>query len=246
MAWLGPVWFESRGRVVQDPAPPSAARGDIKKVPQCNGRGDVCVAQALPERTALVAQRRSYYSLYTSGQTASSLPSTSSAGSLVLWNSARIGSKWCLVVDSLAAVNTVSCHNSGFLVSIGNHGTSAWTATDQFAQQVGTRLLCPTKDSNTDAASSYFNAGAASIRTHALGIAFWPQAGNSGGSNFQAIRHSVNATGTGVMMCMDADVYGRFVLPPDAWLMFWCTNDNGVSITMQYTIRWHEMQLELG
>lgn len=200
-----------------------------------NGRGDLCVAQALPERTDLVRLGQSYHASIPTGSaftTVAAWPTT--RAELVLSNLAGAGSGICLVIDRIWAATIVT-----------ETAASAYTIVCQMSPAGlvavaadNTAVLQRNLNGKNSGTSRSPNAGLALANT-AFGIASqWDVPAQMPiGTNLAAV-----SVGAGTI----APINGQYVVQPQATFLMNLVVGTAVASAGIMGVVWHEARLEIG
>jgi len=186
-----------------------------------NNRGDMCVAQALPERAELVRMGNSYISIGTTVAPVAALPTT--AAHFSLWNGEN-DDGLSYIIDYVGSINTTS---AGAAINLGlsyclNLGKQTNPAGAIAIKSLSGRANYRGKG-NTKASVSVTNDG------------FFPM-GNG----------LVCANTANIMMSVEYSMYGRIIVPPGCLFSLATLCNAAGSASAQPWIIWHEVRLILG
>jgi len=198
------------------------AEGQADQQFEMNNRGDMCVVQALPERTELVRMGSSYFSVGTGVAPVTAIPSTGAHFSL--WNGEADGGK-SYIID---AVGTVITTSAGAAINLGICGQLNLGKVTNPAGAVAIKSL--------SGKLNYGGLGNCKASVTVTNDSAWLPLGNT----------VVCANTANLMLNVHYELYGRIIIPPGGLfsLVSLC-NAAGSAVCTPYMI-WHEVQLVLG
>ena len=192
-----------------------------------NNRGDLCVAQGLPERHDLVRLGNSYFSIGTAVAPVAAVPTT--AAHFALYNNEAPGGKSYVIdfIGTQIAVSAAAAIQIGLWAILQPPGATA--------NQGGTVNIY-----SLSGAPLYRGKGntkvSPTITTPGVSAGVWMPVGNS----------LVIANTADLMGSIESPVQGRYVLPPGGTFGLATSCDSAGSATCTPWIVWHEVQMPLG
>lgn len=188
-----------------------------------NSRGDMLVAQALPERTEIVRLGESWQVSNAAAVAAGTAFPTTTAG-LQLWNGEPSGGK-CYVIDSVAATEIVvdATQSDCTALFVCNNKTPVAAPTDA-------GLVIRSMSGRT-----YGGKARTILTATTMTNDGWFPAGNS-------VAPAPAVAGSGWKQT-DVPLNGLYIVPPGGQFNVQAVKVAAAASQMVYTIRWHEVQL---